>query len=242
MAAVVVADALAQTPVARRCNRATRSTGARRAARPGPSAGHRASRSPRSGRPCDPADSAASAAATPPRPPPTTRISTRRSRMRRCYGGIDIGGERWRALGSADGRYDGEQRGGWVRYAPALYLVLALAMVALVLPERAPSAAAATELDAELAPDAPPDDQDAIVSALNRGTSGTAGAGAGEAEPAQPTGLRAPPVHRRRSRRVRCRGSVPGATATRPARSSPSTRRRAREPSSVTTAARPPRG
>lgn len=69
------------------------------------------------------------------------------------------------------------------RYVPVGYLMMTLVLIVTLLPTALRPPQQPPNTSAELSPDAPPEpEQEAIVSVLNRGTSGTAGAGPGEGD------------------------------------------------------------
>src|SRR3954453_18131690 len=65
------------------------------------------------------------------------------------------------------------------RSVPVALALLMFAVVALLLPTILRPANPETNQSAQFSPDAPPNNQDSIVAALNRGTSATAGSGNG---------------------------------------------------------------
>lgn len=100
------------------------------------------------------------------------------------------------------------------RSIPVVLAVAMFVLVALVLPTVLRPADPLTNQAAEFSPDAPPDNQESIVEALNRGTSATAGFGEGEGTNVGPGDLGpgeaegAPPVQGPASR-GRCFGNPP---------------------------------
>src|SRR4051812_20669249 len=89
----------------------------------------------------------------------------------------------------------GIQRGGEKRierYLPLAYFALAVILVIILLPTILRPPHTQSQTTAELSPDAPPDAQQSIVSAFNRGSTGTAGNGPGIGPASEGVGTNGP--------------------------------------------------
>ena len=105
------------------------------------------------------------------------------------------------------------------RTLPSVFVAVMFAMVVLLLPTVLRPVDPLTNESAEFSPDAPPDENESIVAALNRGTTATSGSGDGVGDSPNTEAVaqgieedelvEAPPPPKGRASRGRCSGNPP---------------------------------